>query len=118
MRAEGSPEGELVHQDRLDALWDRLDASEEKHGRLYAQLRDARERAARLEEEGRRLDECLSEAREHNAVLMEENRLLRQRASEAPEPHRSRGEQRAPAGGTVVGRLDVARGPRPAVMHR
>jgi hypothetical protein len=85
MRTERSAERELVWQDRLDILRDRLYASEEKQGRLYGRLLDTRERIARLEEHGRRLDECLSEAREHNAGLMEENRLLRQHLAQAPE---------------------------------
>ena len=87
MRTEPAAERDPGREDRLDAFRDRLEASHEKQGRLYARLLDARDRIARLEGESRQLHECLSEAREHNAALMEENRLLRQQpAGAAPRP--------------------------------
>ena len=58
----------------VQALRDRLDASERKLGRLYARLQDAREQVARLKED---LEDCLSEGRERMVRLTKEKPLLR-----------------------------------------
>jgi len=118
MRTERSAERDLDQKDRLDALRDRLAASEDKQDRLYSRLLDARERITRLLERSRLLEECLSEAKEHNAALMEENRLLRHRLSEAPERIRLTERSRLLLGaGAAPVRREPPGGSRQALAH-
>jgi hypothetical protein len=60
-------------EELLSALRERLGDCEQKQGRMYARLQDAREQIARLKED---LEECVSEAREHIIRLTKEDREL------------------------------------------